>query len=489
MKREDASFRDKLAQHQSKVELEELWGAIEPRIDQLNEQHRRRRRLFFWLPGLLGGILLLGFALWPNRPKVGAGSEAPWGETARPTASELATDHLKPSPAAEAEPSLAAAEVPATPSAGRSPQGRSSEQPLGASLASPRFSGREKPQVPTTMASKRVSPAQELGAASLSGSTEEDDQGAAATALPMIAEATNASRSVVVGPDASRSNRSRLDGPLATLDRSIPALAAAPLTLEEPASAAPRDLIRRRRRQERPSLSLEIYGGLAYAAKSWQANDEVLLQQRQATERALETSRAGILAEFGRFNGWSLATGIQRTQINERFDYQDRVVEVEMTTGLQRITVLPDGDTLKVFGEVPLTRTFDIRQRIYNRYTMYDVPLLLGYARPLGDWLVGGQVGWWTNLSLRTEGQIQDQTLENIRLPEEAERVYVERMGWSCSLGVHVDRSWGDHWSIRLAANAHYYPARFNQEAYRARLSEQYTVLGLQLGLRYRLGR
>ncbi len=490
MKNDDSQFRDKLGQHRSEVDIDELWGAIEPKVDQINERRKRRRFfLFFW--GMAGVLLLGGLGVQFLMPSAevmveqaidhvdGKGKSA-LVEVER-TEKNTETSNLI-SKDFETQKKLGDKKEKTTPSEEIENLEQTNQQTK---------STQDKQTKLITDLKNKVTPSQEVGEKSL-GANREEQTKAGFSSSPKAVDSQEAP-TLSIPPLASNSPQFTEEKKLSIFLPLSSILSPLPLPQETLTTSYKNwssDEERPDRKNNAPAfnLAIEAYGGLAYAAKHWQANDANLLARRKATESALETTQLGALLEVSYFKNWSLAAGVQQTRINERFDYDDEIVETSLVTVSRVVFVQTNGDTIRVDNELPLTRTTTINQRIYNRYTMIDLPILFGYSQAMGKWRVGTRLGLWTNLSLRTKGQIRSLTgTENIKLAEEQDRVYVDRMRWSYSLDFHLERALQEHLSLRLSTRAHHYPAQFNQSSYADRLKEGYTVIGLNLALRYQL--
>ncbi len=237
------------------------------------------------------------------------------------------------------------------------------------------------------------------------------------------------------------------------------------------------------------SVGVGVFGGGGLVSKnlfSKEGYDEPLLAIREASESTLEANHFGALITVRHRSGLEVATGIQQTTINERFDYQERTVEELMVEGVQSRLIDINGDTVDIMGAVPLTRTTDYSLEVYNTYRLVEIPILVGYSTELGDWRIGAQAGVFANLSLTTEGQILKDPGVFWDLDTEQDKVFQNSIGLSYQVGFSVRRTLFSDLEISLSPYARFYPSDFTIADYS--LAQKYTLVGANVGLTYWFG-
>ncbi len=235
------------------------------------------------------------------------------------------------------------------------------------------------------------------------------------------------------------------------------------------------------------SYAIGIQGGVGMANKILESknNDfEQLTQLRNDSETSLEFHQYGLQFSINHTSGFGLITGIQRTAIAERMDYTETTVEVDSIMGVQYVVNKFGEDTIHVMGLLPETTTTIFNKKIYNTYTLIDLPFLLSYQKKLDKWRAGIQAGIYANISLKTEGQIQEATNSFINIEEQQENVFRSNVGISYHVGVSVSRELTSNIAVEFSPYFRHFPTDFSVDAYG--ISQKYSLFGGKLGLSYR---
>jgi hypothetical protein len=226
--------------------------------------------------------------------------------------------------------------------------------------------------------------------------------------------------------------------------------------------------------------------GLMYPYKS--LNDEssessLIAALRSDEEEALEGLQ---IALYGRMSmdksPFYLKAGLSYTRISERMALEYDYIELDTTIGIISISSNPAGDTITtVMG--PIVTETQITGNTTRHYYLHqwDMPIALGYERPLGSYTVGIEGGLHLNLRTSVTGNILN-TLDTFR---EAERgVDVKRrVGLGYFGGVHVGRYIPGFGDVYLAARARFVP---DVSADAAQTKQNYMLYGLHAGYVYR---
>lgn len=266
---------------------------------------------------------------------------------------------------------------------------------------------------------------------------------------------------------------------------------------KEPTIALPQieknatDFLKKKNARLRNRTDLEFgitaYGG-AFLTKqllSAKTTDDVpLLNLRRATESQLESVNFGLLFSARHPSGWEVSTGVQFTQLNERVRTMFEESDTSFIDGIREIRIRPNGirDTLR--GEVPVFTTFTRENIYYNKYQLIEIPILFGYYRQWETWNGGLQVGMYPNISLSTEGHLL--TVDGTPEPIEDQDIFKTSVGVSFSIGLSLQRELFPGVELSLNPNFRFYPKDFTKDAYG--LSQSYSLLGMNVGLTYRLG-
>jgi hypothetical protein len=238
------------------------------------------------------------------------------------------------------------------------------------------------------------------------------------------------------------------------------------------------------------SLGIELLGGIGYAHKTLSdktnGNDSLLLL-RKNSEALLETSQIGLQFTLTHQSGFTFSSGIQRTTIAERLNYTNTLIETEMVEGIIHYRTNLAGELEAIQGMIPLTRTMLTQKKIYNRYEMYDIPLLIGYQQILGKWRIGGQVGVFANLSLKTRGQVLQNDSTSLDIGANQASIFKSKVGLSYQLGLSLSRNILPNLELNFSPTLRYLPNDFTVREYG--VSQKYFLINARLGLRYTFGK
>ncbi len=229
-------------------------------------------------------------------------------------------------------------------------------------------------------------------------------------------------------------------------------------------------------------FSIGANAGISYATRKLSTNiDSVnaLIELREETEKQLETSHFGLQLNLRHKTGFEISSGLQYTRIVEYFEYFKNITETDSVLGIKYFAVNPNNDTFAVTGMVPHTKTIDIRKRYYNRYTMLDIPLMVGYFKENDNWSYGAQAGVFANISLKTEGQFLNDATTTIDIKD----LFESNVGLSYYLGISAGYQLNNNIEVGISPYFRYFPKNFAKDNYS--ISQKYTLFGLDVRFRY----
>ncbi|MFK7808330.1 MAG: hypothetical protein AB8F74_11060, partial [Saprospiraceae bacterium] len=166
-------------------------------------------------------------------------------------------------------------------------------------------------------------------------------------------------------------------------------------------------------------FSLGAYGGYGLAAHHLSSNaseDAGYLSLREKTETAEQILTAGLNLQYQFKKGLYLKTGLGYQQITERFDFT-KVTQSDIDVLQTPTTVYKrsDGTIDTTLGTVTVQKINIQDRKIYNRYRMIDLPLLVGYQQATTNRLSWfAEAGVLVNLAFLPDGEIIDEDGETI---------------------------------------------------------------------------
>ncbi|MBL7793989.1 MAG: hypothetical protein JNK77_16800 [Saprospiraceae bacterium] len=257
----------------------------------------------------------------------------------------------------------------------------------------------------------------------------------------------------------------------------------AQLTREQENMQIPAAVIPAKPTRKKTAFVLRPEAGMGLVFKTLQSHPGDSSDYRRArldTEDALEYASAGLLAGVQHRSGVYVFAGLGYTRINERFYTSGSRTEYDsIPDGIVEIYIDSNGDSIITRGNVPVTRYITYRKRTYNRYTLLDVPVLLGYQWRQDRWSLGVEGGVYVNLALQSRGDILSENGDIISL-QDADNVMRPRIGLSYYGSLRLGFAFDDKTQLSLAPSLRVLP-NFTTADYR--LIQKYTLLGLNVGL------
>ena len=151
---------------------------------------------------------------------------------------------------------------------------------------------------------------------------------------------------------------------------------------------------------------LEIYAGPDYAFRSIKdTSNSVYLQKRKESTSFTSAFSAGLryTRVFG--NGMSFRTGINYSQINEKFKFiEGNIIQVVYVTN-------SNGDTTGSF-----TTTGTRYKTTHNKFRTLDVPILVGYELGNGRWHANFNAGAVVNVYSWQKGDVLDTAYQPVNI-------------------------------------------------------------------------
>ncbi|MFK8006507.1 MAG: hypothetical protein AB8H03_09055 [Saprospiraceae bacterium] len=238
-------------------------------------------------------------------------------------------------------------------------------------------------------------------------------------------------------------------------------------------------------------FSIGIYGGANFTKRNLTAkndNANTLLQNRKNYETPLETSQVGVNFSYKILNkekyNLEITSGLQLTSIVEQYKNYSSTISEKDVEGVEFLSYGLGTTPIEIMGFVTETTTTEIQKEIYNTYRMIDIPILISYNRSCGEkWQVGIQGGIFANLSLKTEGIIPDVELLDIDLENNDLNIFKSNVGLSYHLGLNFKRRLSQNWELSFSPAIRYFRNDFANDNYG--LSQKYILFGGNIGVNY----
>ncbi|MEM1328759.1 MAG: hypothetical protein AAGI23_22575 [Bacteroidota bacterium] len=236
-------------------------------------------------------------------------------------------------------------------------------------------------------------------------------------------------------------------------------------------------------------ISIQPYIGVSLPNRQLvqkSGGSEERLLNRQQYERPLESIEAGVLLNLALNEHFAFQFGIERQQLTERLIWED-ATQRSFTIQSDSAYFYFDDQNQKQFvsGEFEAVETTTRLVRNYNRYTLYNLPMMLSYRNTAGKWGYSLHLGGTFNFHHAFEGRILEN--ENVLTAQEVAdlNLYRSNLGWASQFGLGIDYLISSNSQLSLQLSHRYFLNSFTRDdvAY----DQRYQLLGLQLGWRINL--
>lgn len=209
---------------------------------------------------------------------------------------------------------------------------------------------------------------------------------------------------------------------------------------------------------------------------------EEYVNTREETESNMYAFSGALRLSLVSDKGWALRTGLNYSQINERFSYINGSEEViETINNYDQDGNIISTDTIIKVG----TR----RKITQNHYRMLDIPFLLGYELSSNKLKVSINGGAYLNLLFRQKGDfLSPHDLQPVRFDSSDPDAYPAfkqqaGLGWYGSVGFAYQA--GPNLQLVIEPHFKIFPKSVTRDQYG--VQQRYMTTGLFLGVRQRL--
>lgn len=235
---------------------------------------------------------------------------------------------------------------------------------------------------------------------------------------------------------------------------------------------------------ERVGFFIDGYLSHDYAMKSYSGNQSYS-NLRQQTESSLYSYGAGVRFSYFLGKGWGVRSGLNYSQVNERFAYDDP--NSKTTKTILEVEVNEVGDTISVSQKIV---EVEGRHTIThsNKYHFIDIPILLFYEFSLGDspFYFSANAGTYVNLMFEQSGRYLSPEGNPVEIAGDDE--YPNQ--YNNTAGVSLYASFGVHYilnkNIDLILEPHVMTQVNSITRSDSDLEERFTSFGLNTGIRYK---
>jgi len=160
-----------------------------------------------------------------------------------------------------------------------------------------------------------------------------------------------------------------------------------------------------------PSWNKSIDFGIGFALVNKYLNaksDKYLIYQekRENTEKYLEAINSNVSININHKSGFFISTGIDYTQIDERFTNADSIDFEYKDDGIIKEELDANGQSTTLRGQKEFINHTKWDKEIYNYYYFIDIPVSLGYSLSINKTKIEISSGLSYNIAFMKKGQI-----------------------------------------------------------------------------------
>ncbi|BDQ11569.1 hypothetical protein TEGAF0_07860 [Sediminibacterium sp. TEGAF015] len=241
------------------------------------------------------------------------------------------------------------------------------------------------------------------------------------------------------------------------------------------------------RKQRNPDWDLEVYVSPDMAFKTISNNTATaqLLSRKDSSESMRPGFSAGFRIVKPLNDYLSLKTGLQYSQINERFTYKTENETRTTTVVTVRSIVRAPGDTLIVRDTSTLTQVGFKTNTVKNRFRSLDIPVLASVQFGNEDLKWGITAGAIVNVSSWYEGVLLDSSLAAVAVGKDNGMMYKKNIGLGLYAGFNITKRINYNTQLFFEPYLRYNLSNITTTG--APFNQKFSIGGLALGLRFNL--
>ena len=235
--------------------------------------------------------------------------------------------------------------------------------------------------------------------------------------------------------------------------------------------------------------SFEVFASPDYGFKSVSnvSASQQYLDKKDSTESMQIGYSAGFRIVKPLNNNWLLKTGLQYSQINQKFSYRNEN-EIKTTTVITtRSIIRSPGDTVIVTDTSTLQQIGYSVKTIRNHYRSIDIPLTLGYQFGNEDLTIGINAGVVFNISSWYQGELLDTSLTSVPISKISNSYYRSNIGMGLYSSISVLKRINENTHLFFEPYFRYNLSNMTNTA--SPYNQRFQVGGLAIGLRFDLNR
>lgn len=229
---------------------------------------------------------------------------------------------------------------------------------------------------------------------------------------------------------------------------------------------------------------VEVFASPDYAIKSVEANNNEFLRRKDSTEKIRSAFTAGIRLSKKMGEHLVMKTGLQYSQINERFDYKSENERKAVTVITVRTIIRSPGDTVRVTDTSTLEQVGYRVKTTYNRYRSIDIPLIIGYEFGNENFRTSINGGLIFNLLSWQHGDMLDTTFTPVAF-NKSSASFKRNVGLGIYAGLQFLKPIGERTEVFAEPYFHYRISSMTNDG--SPFNQRFHAAGINFGIRYKI--
>lgn len=240
-------------------------------------------------------------------------------------------------------------------------------------------------------------------------------------------------------------------------------------------------------RSGRNDWYMEVYGSPDFAFKSVKGiSNAGYISKKDSSETPQLSYTAGFRLSKSIGENLLIKTGLQYSQINERFDLRTEN-ERRITTVITIRTIIGQSGADSTVRDTTSVEQIGYRvQRTYNRYRSIDIPLLLSYEFGNEKLKFAVNAGAIINLRSWYSGNTLNDSMAVVSIDSKSSGLYKQNIGIGLYAGLSIMKPVSSRFDVFLEPHFRY---NFSNMSKAAGYSQRFNAAGVSFGIRYKLNR
>ncbi len=237
----------------------------------------------------------------------------------------------------------------------------------------------------------------------------------------------------------------------------------------------------------RNDLYLELYASPDYVMRSMSSRDphsNSYLQRKDSSESMQVSFSFGARLSKSLTDHLLAKIGLQYTQVNQKFNYQQENEKRQVTVITTHTIVQSPGDTVIVRDTSSYEQIGYLKKSTVNKFRSIDIPVILSYEWGNDQWKFAANAGPIINLYSWYNGQMFDSSA-GAHLVSSSQGVYKHNIGLGIYAGVSVMKTISENMEIFAEPYFRYNFSNMTQPG--QPFTQKFKTAGLSLGIRYKL--